>query len=76
MNTNNPNDIQIFYKGEDGSVKEAIPVNSKPIKQIVEVMKKVEVKSPEAKQNEVSIKDSNGKRIKLDDQQIKNNFIY
>lgn len=71
----NPNDIQIFYKSDDGSVKEAVPVNSKPIKEIVEVMKKVDTKSPESKQNEISIQDANGKRIKLDDQPVRNTYF-
>ncbi len=47
--------------------KPTTPESTNPIKQVVDVMKKVETKGPEAKQNEVSIKDKNGNRIKLND---------
>ncbi len=75
MNNNNPNDIQIFYKSDDGSIREATQIDSKPIKQIVDVMRKVDLKSPEAKKNEVSIKDNKGKRVKLDDQPIRTTYF-
>ncbi len=70
-------DVQIYY-ADNGVVRQAVPVtptNSNPIKQVVEVMKKVDLKSPEAKQNEVSIKDKNGKRIKLDDEPVRNTYF-
>jgi len=69
--------VQIFYAHE-GIIREATPVTSEdsnPIKQVVDVMKKVDVSSPEAKQNEVSIQDKNGKRIKLDDEPVRNTYF-
>ena len=55
--------------------KPTTPESTNPIKQVVDVMKKVETKGPEAKQNEVSIKDKNGNRIKLDDDEVRYNHF-
>ena len=51
------------------------PTNSSPIKQIVDVMKKVDVKSPDAAKNEKSIVDSKGKRINLNDEDVRFNYF-
>ena len=51
------------------------PESTNPIKQVVDVMKKVDTSGPEAKQNEVSITDKNGKRIKLDDEEVRFNYF-
>jgi hypothetical protein len=49
------------------------PNQTKPINDIVSVMKRVDTSSPEARKNEVSIKTPDGKRIKLNDEPIGNN---
>ncbi|KKW10658.1 MAG: hypothetical protein UY49_C0017G0011 [Microgenomates group bacterium GW2011_GWC1_49_7] len=68
-------DVQIFYE-DNGIMREATPVTDiNPIKQVVDVMKKVDLKSPDAQKNEVSIKDKNGKRIKLDDEPVRNTYF-
>jgi len=46
-----------------------------PIKQIVDVMKKVDTKGPEAEKNEVSIKDKDGKRINLNDEDVRFDYF-
>lgn len=71
--------VQIFYQ-HNGVIRAAEPVQpatakSNPIKQVVDAMKKVDLKSPEAKLNEVSIKDKNGNRIKLDDEPVRTTYF-
>ncbi len=55
--------------------QKSTPESTNPIKQVVDVMKKVDTSGPEAKQNEVSITDKNGKRIKLDDEEARFNYF-
>lgn len=71
--------VQILYSDE-GTIREAIPVTTEnkdnnPIKQVIDVMKKVDTSAPDAKENEVSIKDKDGKRIKLDDEPVRNTYF-
>lgn len=46
------------------------PSNTKPINDVVSVMKRVDTSSPEARKNETSIKTPDGKRIKLNDDPV------
>lgn len=76
-NMSKTDDVQIYY-ADNGVIRQAVPVtptDNNPIKQVVDVMKKVDLKSPEAKQNEISIKDKNGKRIKLDDEPVRTTYF-
>ena len=59
----------------DNTQKPTAPEGTNPIKRVIDVMRKVDTKGPEAKQNEVSIKDRNGKRINLDDEDVKFNYF-
>lgn len=68
--TNNSHTLQATKQNTPST-----PESTNPIKQIVEVMQKVDTKSPEAKQNEVSIKDKNGNRIKLNDEEVRFDYF-
>ncbi len=46
-----------------------------PVKEVVEVMRRVEVKSPDAAKNEKSIVDKNGKRITLNEDEVKFDYF-
>jgi hypothetical protein len=52
---------------------EKSPDSSVP--QLVEVMKKVDIKSPEAKMNETSMSDGKGGRIKFNDQLVRHKNV-
>ncbi len=58
----------------DNTQKPTAPENTNPIKRVIDVMRKVDTKGPEAKQNEVSIKDRDGKRINLNDEDVEFNY--
>ena len=54
--------------------KDAKPVKN-PVKEVVEVMRRVEVKTPDAAKNEKSIVDKDGKRITLNDEDVRFNYF-
>lgn len=64
-----------YFTGKSKPNTPSEPAKSNPIKQIVDVMKKVDTKGPEAKQNEVSIKDKDGKRINLNDEDVRFDYF-
>jgi hypothetical protein len=67
------NDINYFTgKSKSDTPK---PVKTNPVKQVVEVMRKIDTKSPEAAKNEKSIVDKNGKRINLNDEDVRFNYF-
>ena len=55
--------------------KENTPAKGNPVKQVVDVMKKVNVKSPDAAKNEKSIVDKNGKRITLNEDEVRFDYF-
>lgn len=68
----------------NGDFKSAPPVantsknakpNSNPVKQIVEVLKRVDLKNPDAAKNEISVIDKNGKRIKLTEDEVRFDYF-
>lgn len=72
-----PNDLQNLRAKDNNVAKQntpSAPANN-PIKQIVDIMKKVDLKSPDAAKNEKSITDKNGKRINLDDEDVRFNYF-
>lgn len=71
---NIPNDLHASDKGTSKQNKPSVPV-SNPIKQVVEVMRKVDLNSPDAVKNEKSIVDSKGKRINLDDEEVRFDYF-
>lgn len=56
------------------STKDSKPVKN-PVKEVVEVMRRVEVKSPDAAKNEKSIVDKNGKRITLNEDEVRFDYF-
>ncbi len=54
--------------------KDTKPVKN-PVKEVVEVMRRVEVKTPDAAKNEKSIIDKDGKRITLNDEDVRFNYF-
>ncbi len=64
-----------YFTGKTKSDTPSAPAKSNPIKQIVDVMKKVDVKSPDAAKNEKSIVDSKGKRINLNDEEVRFDYF-
>lgn len=67
------NDINYFTgKSKSDTPK---PVKTNPVKQVVDVMKKIDTKSPDAAKNEKSIVDKNGKRINLNDEDVRFNYF-
>ncbi len=71
---NTPNNLQADDNSITKQNKPSVPV-SNPIKQVVEVMRKVDLNSPDAAKNEKSIVDSKGKRINLDDEEAKFDYF-
>ncbi|MBP9816286.1 hypothetical protein KBD09_03580 [Candidatus Woesebacteria bacterium] len=51
------------------------PVKTNPVNQVVEVMRKIDTKSPDAAKNEKSIIDKDGKRINLNDDEVRFDYF-
>lgn len=68
------NDIN-YFTGKSKSNTSTPPIKSNPVKQVVDVMRKIDTKSPDAAKNEKSIVDKNGKRINLNDEDIRFNYF-
>ena len=60
-----------YLTGQVKFDKPNAPAKTNPIKQVVDVMRKVDVKSPDATKNEKSIVDKSGKRINLNDEDVR-----
>jgi hypothetical protein len=55
--------------------KQNTPTKANPVKKVVDVMRKIDTKSPDAAKNEKSIVDKNGKRINLNDEDVRFNYF-
>ncbi len=64
-----------YFTGNSKPNAPSTPAKSNPIKQVVDIMRKVDVKSPDADKNEKSIVDKSGKRINLNDEEVRFNYF-
>ena len=55
--------------------KQNTPTKANPVKQVVDVMRRIDTKSPDAAKNEKSIVDKNGKRINLNDEEVRFDYF-
>jgi hypothetical protein len=55
--------------------KQNTPAKANPVKQVVDVMRKIDTKSPDAVKNEKSIVDKDGKRINLNDEEVRFDYF-
>ena len=72
---NTPNNFQANDKSTAKQNTPSAPVKTNPVNQVVEVMRKIDTKSPDAAKNEKSIVDKNGKRINLNDEDVRFNYF-
>lgn len=55
--------------------KQKTPTKTNPVNQVVEVMRKIDTKSPDAAKNEKSIVDKDRKRINLNDDEVRFDYF-
>ncbi len=72
---NTPNDFHTNDKSATKQNTPTAPVKTNPVNQVVEVMRKIDTKSPDAAKNEKSIVDKDGKRINLNDDEVRFDYF-